>query len=340
MKILFDVNHAGHVHFIKNAFWALTEEGYDCLITASDKPLVYELLKENNLPYYPMGPIGKSLISKFFRLFLHDIKLLLYCISHRPQLILGIVAIRGSHVGWILGIKSIVFTDSEHARKQIALFQPFANEIQTPKWFHNDLGKKQVRYQGFHELAYLHPNNFTPNDKVLSKLGVQKNQPFYIIRFVSWDATHDINQSGIDLKGKRDIIQLLSKKGKVFITSEYELEQEFKHLELDIPFTLLHDAMFYASMVVSEGATTACEAAILGIPTIYINSISLGYITYLEADFDLIYHFKTQDKVVEKIEQLLDNPNLREEWSKKKEHFISTQNDTSEYIVSLVKNSE
>jgi predicted glycosyltransferase len=339
MKVLFDVNHAAHVHFIRNAHRVLSNEGFECLISASDKPLVYKLLTENNLPFYPMGRIGKSMISKLIRLVWHDIKLLFYCIKNRPKLIVGIVAIRGSHVGWLLRIKSIVFSDTETAKLQIAFFKPFANEIHNPEWFKTDLGPKQIRYKGFHELAYLHPNNFSPKPEVLSLLGLAADERFFIVRFVAWDATHDINQSGISLQGKRDIIDLLSNHGRVFVTSEYELEEEFKSKEFSIPSSFLHDAMYYASIVIGEGATTACEAAVLGTPSIYMNSIRLGYISYLESEYDLLYHLPKEDEAIRKLTDLVNNPQLKKEWEEKKNKFMNTQIDTSEYLVHLIKKS-
>ncbi len=336
MKVLFDVNHAGHVHFVRNAYRQLTDKGHTCFITASDKPLVYQLLKEYDLPYFPMGHIGKSLLAKLFKLLLHDLRLFLYCLKHKPDVILGIVAIRGSHVGWLLRIKSIVFTDTEHAAKQIALFKPFTNEIHTPNWFTKDLGPKQVKYSGFHELAYLHPNNFNPRQEVLSLLGVEDGAKYFILRFVAWDATHDKNQFGISLKTKRAIIDILSKQGKIFISSEYELEEEFKQYNYDLPTAYLHDALFYSTIVISEGATTACEAAILGIPTLYINSLHLGYITYLERDHDLLYHILDQEAIITKLEELLDHSTLKLDWENKKNHFIKDQLDTTAYIVDII----
>lgn len=337
MKVLFDVNHAAHVHFVRNAYHDLTEQGYQCLISASNKPLVYQLLDEYKIPYYPMGPIGKSMVAKMIRLVIHDIKLFFYCIKHKPKLILGIVAIRGSHVGWLLRIKNFVFTDTEHAKLQIAFFKPFATQIHNPSWFTSSLGAKQVRYNGFHELAYLHPNNFNPRSEVLEKLGVSEGDPYFIIRFVAWDATHDINQSGISLKCKREMVQFLQNKGRVFITSEYELEEEFKSMEYDLPASFLHDAIYYSSLVIGEGATTACEAALLGVPSIYINTISLGYISLLESNFDLVWHLKDDTRAIERLTELFSTADYRERWMQKKDVFLESQIDTTEYIVSLVK---
>ncbi len=333
MRIIFDVNHAGHVHFIKNAYKILQSRGHDCHIVASDKPLVYDLLDEYNLPYYPMGSIGITLFAKFWKLIKHDLKLLWFCIKNKPDVILGIVAIRGSHVSKLLRFRSIVFTDTEHAKKQIALFKPFASEIHTPNWFTTDIGKKQIRYNGFHELAYLHPNHFTPRDNVFNLLGLNNGDPFFILRFVAWDATHDKNQYGLTLDTKRALVRFLSTKGKVFISSEYPLEDEFTSMAFQIPFSYLHDALFYADFVISEGATTACESAILGVPTIYVNSLRLGYMSYLEDQFQLLYNIQDKEVILERVTTLLSDPNVTDIWMKRKSHFLSTQIDTTDYII-------
>ncbi len=337
MTILFDLNHAAHVHFIRNAYKQLSKEGYNCLVTASDKPLVYELLGEYQIPFHRMGTIGVSFIAKIFKLLVHDFKMLCYCLRHRPDVILGIVAIRGSHIGWLLGIKTIVFTDTEHATKQIAIFKPFASEIHTPNWFGTALGKKQHRYSGFHELAYLHPDNFSAREEVLDLLGVVDREPYFILRFIAWDATHDVGQSGIRLVNKRELVKRLLPHGKVFITSEYDLEEEFKQYEYNIPKSYLHDALSYCSILIGEGATTACEAAMLGVPNILINSMQWGYITYLEKEYDLLYHLTDDKSLFEKLQMLLANPNLKEDWRIKRDAFLSTQQDTTAYIVDLLK---
>jgi len=336
MKILFDVNHAAHVHFVKNAYHKLSEMGYSCLIVASDKPLVYKLLNEYDIDYYPMGKIGKSLFAKLVKLVIHDLKLFFFCLKHRPDVILGIVSIRGSHISWLTRARSIVFTDSEHAKMQIALFKPFTNEIHTPFWFSKNLGDKQKRYHGFHEMAYLHPNHFQPRIDVHEHLGIERGAPYFILRFVAWDATHDINQAGFSLEGKRAIVDKLKAHGRVFISSEYPLEEEFKSYEYNIPFSYLHDAIYYADMVIGEGATTACEAALLGIPSLYVNSIGLGYISYLEKEFDLVYHYADESKAIAKLDELLANKNRKSEWAEKKKRFLAKQVDTTEYIISLI----
>jgi predicted glycosyltransferase len=45
----------------------------------------------------------------------------------------------------MIGKPSIVFDDTEHAKIEHMLMDPFATVICTPSSFTNDLGKKQVR---------------------------------------------------------------------------------------------------------------------------------------------------------------------------------------------------
>ena len=79
-----------------------------------------------------------------------------------------------------------------------------------------------------HELAYLHPNRFTPDKTVLGELGVGENDKYVLLRFVSWNATHDAGHKGMSYENKLKAVEAFSKYAKVFISSEKELPDELK----------------------------------------------------------------------------------------------------------------
>ena len=56
----------------------------------------------------------------------------------------------------------------------------------------------------------------------------------------------------------------------------------------------MHDLLYYATMYIGEGATMASEAAILGTPSIYINTLRLSYTDEEEAKYDLLYNYSFQ----------------------------------------------
>ncbi|MGY8927892.1 MAG: hypothetical protein ACKVJC_11450, partial [Flavobacteriales bacterium] len=86
----------------------------------------------------------------------------------------------------------ISFDDTEHINIARKFYKPFTKVIFTPFCFSKDLGPKQIRFNSFLELCYLHPNYFVPDSSIFSILGINQNTPFVLLRFVSWNANHDI----------------------------------------------------------------------------------------------------------------------------------------------------
>ena len=78
-------------------------------------------------------------------------------------------------------------------------------------------------YAGYHELAYLHPNRFNPDPAVLADFGVSPDEPYSIVRFVSWQAVHDRQERGLSAKQKRHLVEVLQRRGRVLISSEAPL---------------------------------------------------------------------------------------------------------------------
>ncbi len=117
--------------------------------------------------------------------------------------------------------------------EQIRIYKPFTQVILTSDYEHPLKTDIVIRYSGYHELAYLHPFRFTPDKSVLQELGgVLENEKYIIIRFVSWDATHDFGQKGISRENKIKTVKEFSRYAKVFISSEKELPKELKKIPI------------------------------------------------------------------------------------------------------------
>lgn len=333
MKVLIDINHPAHVHFFKHLYRKLKESGHDAVVVASKKDVTFSLLEEYDIPYENIGTYGKGLISKLFKLLWLDIKMFLILVKNRPDYVVGISTIRGAHASFFFKeTECYVFTDTEHAKEQIYLHKFFADKIYTPSCFHWDLGKKQVRYEGYHELAYLHPKYFTPDKKILEEYGVEEGDEFYLLRFVSWDATHDIGQRGISDNLKERLIKLLSRKGKVFITSESPLPEKFEPYRIRVSPGKIHHLMYYAQMYIGEGGTMASEAAILGVPSLYVSTLVMGYINDLEKKYKLLIRSVDQEQVFDIVKKWLNDNNLKTEWAQKQEEMLEDKVDVTTFI--------
>ena len=340
MKIVVDINHPAHVHYFKNFIWEIERKGHEVLITATEKDVALKLLNNYSFDYIKMGSYGNSLIKKLMKIPVMDLKMYNAVKRFKPDIFVGFGSIRAAHTSFLLRKPCINFEDTEHSMEQIRLYLPFVNTVCTPSCFKKDLGKKQIRFNGYMELAHLHPNYFKPNPAVLDEMGLSKDDTFIILRFVSWTASHDVGQHGI--RNKIDLVRELEKYGRVFITSEGELENDLEKYKIKVSPEKLHDLLFYASLYVGEGATTASECAVLGTHAIYVNTLRLGYTDEEEENYNLVYNFsagKTMEKqAFDKALELLENNNLREEGKRKREKLLNDKIDVTAFMVWFIEN--
>ena len=340
MKIMIDIGHPAHVHFYKNTIWALESKGHEVMVTARDKEVCVELLNSYNIPHTVLTKMGHGKISLMKEWLIRDYKLLMLARKFKPDVLTGILNPSVAHVSKLLGKKAIIFNDTEHATFAQSITYPFADVICTPSCFNKDIGKKQVRYNGYHELAYLHPNYFTPNPAVLDELGLTEDDIFIILRFVSWNASHDVGHSGI--QNKMELVQKLEKYGRVLITSEEKLGDVLEKYQIKVSPEKMHDLLYYASLYVGEGATMASECAILGTPVIYVSSLvgTMGNFVELEDKYGLMFNYSSSDKVLDKAIELIQRKNLKQEWKTKRDVLLIDKIDVTEFMVQFIEKSQ
>jgi hypothetical protein len=255
----------------------------------------------------------------------------------KPDLILNIGGTFIVHVAKLLGIKTCVFTDTDDAKLSNMITFPFATWICTPDCYPDDLGKKQVRYQGYQELAYLHPHYFKPDPEVLKLTGLETDERFFILRFVSWGATHDVGQKGLSEGYRRTLINRISKFGKVFITSEADLPEELSRYQINIPPEFMHDLLYYASLYIGEGATMASEAALLGTPSIFSCTRRLSYLEELEHKYHLAYRIEDNEKAVEKAVEIASGKILEADYRHNYQRLLNDKIDVTNWVVNFIE---
>lgn len=339
MKILFDIGHPAHVHFFKNAIWALKEKSHDVMITARDKEVSLNLLDAYGLPYINLGKNQKGLFNKAIGMLKIDYKLYNVAKKFQPDVLVGVHNPYIAHVGRILKRPSITFTDTEHAKIASLITFPFTDVICTPSCFKKELGSKQIRYDGYHELAYLHPKYFKPDPTILENVGLQKNEKFIILRFISWNASHDVKQQGFDLESKIQLIEKLEKYARVFISSEGEISSDLEKYQVKAPPEKMHDLLYYATMYIGEGATMATEAGILGTPSIYISSLvgTMGNFEELQNKYGLVYSFNNSNSAIDLAIEFLSSNNLKNLWQNKKEKMLNEKIDVTQFMTDFIE---
>ena len=194
-------------------------------------------------------------------------------------------------------------------------------------------------YAGYHELAYLHPNRFTPDPAVLAEFGVSPGEPYSIVRFVSWQAVHDRRERGLSAKQKRHLVEVLQRRGRVLISSEGALTGDLAGLAARGPVEKIHHLIAHARLVVGESATMSSEAAVLGVPAVYIATTGRGYTDDQERRYGLVRHFTEDqyDMALTAIEEILAAPPAT--WHDARQRLLAEKIDVTAWMTDYFESS-
>lgn len=341
MRILIGISHPKHVYMFKNLIQKMEDNGHEIKVVAVEKEITEYLLKQFQIPYELIGKNQNSLLKKILNLPIWEYKTLMIASKFKPDIFIGQALPNLAHVSAIMRKPFIVFEDTEHVRNLHKIVLPFAHAVVTPNCYRNDLGKKQIRFDGYFELAYLHPNYFQPNPGILQELGLDYKDRYILLRFVSWEAIHDIGEHGLDIDTKIKLVKNLEKYGKIFISSEKELPPNLEKYRIRLPAKDMHNFMYHATLLFGESATMSSECAVMGVPSIFIDFEGRGYTDEEEDKYGLIYRFSTQkqdqERAFEKAIQLLEKQDLKNEWVKKRERLLNDNIDVTQFMIDLVK---
>jgi predicted glycosyltransferase len=341
MKILITTGTPAHVHFFRNAALALERRGHEVVIAAPQKESILKLLKNSGLKYRLFGERrGPTLLGTVYSQLRYEFKVLLFARRFKPDILVGFGGIAVSHIGKLIRKPSIVITDMEHSVFTNMITMPFATVVLTPSSFQQDFGKKHLRFSGYKELAYLHPDYFKPDPSVLSDLGLAADEKYVILRFNILDAVHDIGRHGFAVSDQYKLVEELSKYARVFISPEGNLPQDLEKYRLPIAYNRIHHALYYAQMIVADTGTMVTEAALLGTPAIrcYSNVAKYGNYIEIERDYDLMYVFRDAAKAISKAVDLIEQPDLKEQWAKKRQILLSQKINVTEFIIDFIEN--
>jgi len=335
MRILIDIGHPGHVHLFRPFTEEMMKRGHIIFFTCRQKEFEIELLKASSFDYKCFGRHYKSFSGKIWGLVKFNIQMIFITAKYKPDIFLSHGSIYAAQVAWLFGKPHISLEDSGNM-EQIKFYLPFTKVVITPDVLTVNLGIKQIRYKGYHELAYLHPKYFSPRNSILTELGITNDQEYAILRFVSWKATHDKGHKGLDLVKKQELINyLISKDLKIFISSEADLPFEFREHQINISPNKIHHVLAFARIVISEGATIASESGVLGTPTIYINSIVRCYNEDQEENYNTVANFRTGNGVLKKVEHLLSE---KKEIHQFNHQMLKDKIDVTAFFVWFVEN--
>ena len=117
---------------------------------------------------------------------------------------------------------------------------------------------------------------------------------------------------GFSLADKRALVKELENYARIFISSEIEISQDLRKYAINIPPHRMHDALYYASLLVGDTGTMVTEAGILGTPAItsHPKSLKMSNFIELERKYGLIFNIHESRRIIEKAVELLQRSDL------------------------------
>ena len=342
MNILIDINHPAHVHLLRNVYAMLVGHGNKVLVTVKEIPSAMKLMDLYGIPYVNIGKKDDGLTKKGLDQLVYDLRILKLVRGNRIELGIG-TSINIPHVSKLCKMKSIILDDDDDEVEPlfVKFGHPFADAILSPVGTPRK-SRNALFVNAYHELSYLHPNRFQPDPTVLQDAGIRQGERYFVLRFNAFKAHHDVGVVGLTIENKRRLVQYLGSMGKVFITTERNIDDEFKPYQLKVSPEKAHSLLYYATMFVGDSQTMTSEAAVLGTPAIRCNTF-VGRIHYLEEEehkYGLTYGFRPENSeaMFQRIDELLAMPNLKEEWQTRRQKMLSEKIDYASFLAWFIEN--
>ena len=348
MNILIQLSHPAHFHLYKNVARNLMDDGHKVFILIKTKDILEDLLKQSGLPYYNILKEAhrKSKFGILWDMVVRDWRMWRFVRKNGIDLLTGSTP-EVAQVGWLT--RKYRVNTGEDDMRVVPLFQkmagPFVQTMLSPSVCDNwKIEGKSVKYASYHELAYLHPHHFTPDKSVVEKY-FSADTPYFIIRFSSLNAHHDKGIKGINSEIAQKLVDILKPHGRIYITSERELEPQFEPYRIKINTLDMHHVMAFSTLYIGDSQTMAAEAGVLGVPFVRYNDFvgRIGYLNELENEYHLGFGVKASkegstEKMYKIVEEFLSMPNLKEEWQARRQKMLSEKIDYAQFLTWFIEN--
>lgn len=345
MKALFDVNHPAQVHLFRNAIREIEDDGGEVLVTSREKEVTTRLLDEYGIDHVPLSATSDGTLSLMAEWAARELRMFRVARSFDPDVMVGRLNPPLVHVSKLLDSPNVVVMDTEIKSAFIdrcysLVTHPFIDVYCTPPSIEPPSGVERHRTLDFQELAYLHPNYFSPDADLLREHGVDPDERYFVVRFAAWDAFHDVGYTGFSAETRRELIEFLDERGTVYISSEDPLPAEFSEYELPIPPHHVHHLLHYADLYVGDSGTMSSEAAILGTPAVRANSMvsddTESIFHELEHRYGLMFSFADERRALERVETIVEG-NADDDWEGKRAALLSDKADVTARMVDLIR---
>lgn len=345
-SFLFFFVHPSKFHVFRLTINHLIKSGHNVDIVITSKDVLEELVSAEGWNYTNIFPKGRKFkgvspyISAGINLFKTISRLYQYTKGKKYDLFITDDLL--VYVGKFRKVPTFAFTDDDIAIvKEFSIVLRFADYILAPSI--TDLGQfniKKIAFEGYKELAYLHPNQFKPDIELVNKIIPEKD--YFILRLVSLTAYHDVGKSGITKEKAKQLINLLKNYGQVYISAERELSDELEKYRLQIEPHQLKDILSQAKAYIGDSQTMSSEAAILGVPSFRFNDFvgKIGVMDEKDDVYKLSKSYKTTEFsiLLKDLESSLKGDEFSLQIKENQKRMLTEKVDLTSFMIWLFEN--
>ena len=349
MNIGIFLGHPAHFHLLKNMAGNIEKDGHKVFFVIKQKDILETLLKDAGYSYTIIREKRGNGLLELIKSVLHmELGMCTFLYRNKIDVLVGTTLSFAARV--IMRVSVVVCNedDANVVPKFAKLVYPFASAILAPTCCNNGQWEsKSSKYPSYHELAYLHPNHFKADEKIVTGYGIDVTKPYFVMRFASLNAHHDSGIKGINTEIAQRLIDILSPHGTIYITSERPLETQFEQYRIRINPLHMHDVMAFASLYIGDSQTMAAEAGVLGVPFVRFNDFvgRIGYLRELEDVYELGYGIKASaldsvDKLCTRVESLvaMDASQRKTILAARRQQMLKDKIDCAKFLTWFIEN--
>lgn len=337
MNILIDINHPAQFHLFRNFYFYLIDNNHKVIVSIRDRDFTKTLCELYGIEYKITSTAKSGLWGFSYEFVKKELELINLQRKEKFEIGFG-TSLFLAHLSLIFKFRDYNFIedDDEWVTFHRLTAYPFSYRIVIPrslKYKHWD--KKRIKHDSYHELAYLHPNNFTPDLNVLQKYNLTPKK-YIVTRFSALNAYHDYNIKGISSELYND---LKTKLKEFLIVESVENSKTHQINPMD-----MHSVLYYSKMLITDSQTMTMEAAVLGVPSVRVNS-HVGKIAVLDDElmnqYELTYGYlpADQNQALIKVEELINTADLEQIWYEKRMKMLADKVDLNQWMIQQFENT-
>lgn len=337
MKVSPLISRSYHVNLFRNFVKEMEDEGHDVMAFSLKDELTESLLEAFEIKNKYYGTHSQKFSYRAIAPFYNRISLLRNLSKFDPDLILSVNTSPLSPFTSLFDAPSVVFLDEQPSRRDAPLIFNYSTKIVTPDCYHADVPEdKHLTHPSYHSLAYLHSDRFTPDDEVLEKLDVSKEEYTVVSFRKNTYLDMDVKEELLKRREMIDLVRFVEKHSCVFIDDRgYVPEPLEKYIPSISPRQYL-DLLANAQLVIGDEPITSSEAGVLGVPWIYIS----GSTTYSLDDQEIRYEIGSQVYDLEEAEELAEailSGEVEPDFEASRKRILKDKADLTKWMLTLVE---